>query len=195
MDFRFQLDLQERMWWLVVPVVLSMETMFIGLIGCKPVKPSVVGEVSSTNQSGDSIDASVLGQSSWYLNQGFASFEDFALFEQCQISQKFYDRASTPNSGRCTEVSLARSYDCTHDGIKEKFKSIGVDLQLEEYGSPVQTFFKGFLGFEIDQCGEFDNEPIISLLRYDRSDVAVDSVEVRFLCKTASKACLSSHVE
>jgi hypothetical protein len=166
----------------------SLVIFMVGLVefsGCKPARVSSI--------SGAKVEPDI--EVALYLNQGFASSEDYQRFVECQELLRLYDRTSGPHEGRCTEIGLATTYECTFKGIKEKFQSKGVLLEIEQYGDPVQTYFKGFLGFEIDQCGEVGDEPVVALLRFDGSSAAIDTIEARFLCKTGSKACLSSQVK
>ncbi len=166
----------------------SLWIFIAGLGGFAGCKPASVNTVLNARDDGDPEEV-------LFLNQGFASTDDYHSFVECAERQKLYDRTSGPHRGHCTEVSLATTYKCTFKGIKEKFQSLGVQLEIEHYGDPVQTYFKGFLGFEIDQCGEVGNEPVVALLRFDGSNATIDTIEARFLCKTDSKACLSSQVK
>jgi len=96
--------------------------------------------------------------------------------EKCRDKGNIYDRLKET----CHKAKIA-VYKCDKAGIEAEFKRVGVD---------VTTHVTEFLtsGYDIDQCGQFNNEPIV--LFYKKETIK-DEIKllIKKLCKMGSDAC------
>lgn len=99
------------------------------------------------------------------------------LLKECQARGQVYDRGGE----KCHKARLATTYQCTRQGIIDKFKAMRVDI------SPNMAQVEGE-GYQIDQCGEFNNEPLV--LFYKKQE-GTDELKLLFkkFCKKDSAAC------
>jgi len=97
--------------------------------------------------------------------------------EQCHQQGKIYDRAKQT----CSLANIATSYQCTHAGIVDRFKKLNVnaETQLSQFEQQ---------GYQIDQCGEYNNEPVVFMVKkVDDTDVL--KLQIKRLCRTTTTIC------
>lgn len=101
--------------------------------------------------------------------------------KECHDQNKVYDRGKQ----KCHKSTIATSYECTPQGIKDKFKKLAVTVNISADGKTIA----GFEGYDIDQCGEFENQPVVFF--YKKVEGSTDEVklEIKMLCKKGSAAC------
>jgi hypothetical protein len=99
-------------------------------------------------------------------------------FTQCKAQGFVFDRTQSV----CRQVKIATSYSCNDQGIIEAFQKAGVGIQgnLQQVESA---------GFQIDQCGELNGDPVVYFLMKDTSDPDAIKVQIKKLCKQGSPAC------
>lgn len=95
----------------------------------------------------------------------------------CDAQHRMYDRLTK----QCHKAQVATSYQCTRDGILTKFRSLRVDVTAQIQGFESQ-------GFQIDQCGEFNNEPVVHFYKKVEGTTQ-NTLQVQKLCKQNSAAC------
>jgi len=145
-------------------------------LGCKPVSPA-----SSENLSQEKIIS--------FEREGFASHEDQTEYTECKKLGFIFNRLETPYQGKCTQIPVAKSYQCTPIKIHDKFSSIGVDVPLISING--EHKLADFPDYDIDQCGEIGMDPIIILIRKFIDDGTDSTIEVKHLCRKGSPLCFN----
>lgn len=99
--------------------------------------------------------------------------------KECHEDGKVYDRGKE----KCHISSIAKSFDCSVEGIVKKFKASGITLKTS--GDKLD----GFEDYEVDQCGEYKSDPVVFF--YKKVDSAADEIglSIKVLCKKNSPAC------
>jgi hypothetical protein len=142
---------------------------------CKQVQPQSLSNLNSA-------------QLPLYEQEGFSSDSDHFDYIKCKNSGFIFNRLQSPTKGECTKIPLAKSYQCNVQSIHEKFMSIGITIPVTSINNNFK--FEEFPDFDIDQCGEVEDFPLVILIRKDIEDSTDLSFEVKNLCKADSPACL-----
>lgn len=97
--------------------------------------------------------------------------------EECKDKGKVYDR----KAGECHKAEIAE-FSCDRSGILEAFKKVGVnaDAKLSDITGE---------GYEIDQCGIYDKEPIVYFTKQGDSSGDSVSLKIKKLCKPSASVC------
>lgn len=95
----------------------------------------------------------------------------------CHNRSLVYDRSGE----KCLKARIATSYQCTHQGVLDKFKAVKVDIT----SNLAQIEADGYV---IDQCGEYNNEPIVLFYKKQEADNELKLLFKKF-CKKGSDAC------
>jgi hypothetical protein len=131
------------------------------------------------DSSSDTSDCDTTGSSDPLSKaQAMEELMNPAKLKECHDAGKVYDRGKD----KCHISTLVTS-SCTIDGITKSFKAVGVTLPVS--GSSIT----GFEGYEIDQCGEYNGDPIAFF--YKKVDDVADEVtlQIKLLCKKGSPSC------
>jgi hypothetical protein len=99
------------------------------------------------------------------------------LLAQCHSQGFVYDRSLE----RCHKARLATTYSCDRNGIVGKFMAVNVNIA---------TNFDQLIaqGYQIDQCGEFNNEPVVLFYMQSNANNQLTLLFKKF-CKQGSAAC------
>jgi hypothetical protein len=96
-------------------------------------------------------------------------------FKECKADDRVYDRSGK----KCLEAKIATSYKCTKEGVIGAFEKIDIDV------SSNMTTILGE-GYEIEQCGELEDDPVVTFLKKDLKAV---TAKFRRICASGSAAC------
>jgi hypothetical protein len=133
------------------------------------------GDGGDDNNSDDNSDDGSDDNSSV---SGWDEFLNPTKLKECKDSGKIYDRSLD----KCHRAKIATAYECTRSGIVSKFKSLGINI-----ASQMDTMDTD--GYEIDQCGEYKNEPVVLFYKKEDSNTEELKLKIRKLCKKGSEAC------
>lgn len=98
---------------------------------------------------------------------------------ECHEDGKVYDRGKE----KCHISSIAKSFDCSVDGIVKKFKASGITLKTSS------GKLEGFEEYEVDQCGEYKDDPVVFFYKKVESTDDEVALSIKILCKKGSPAC------
>lgn len=109
--------------------------------------------------------------------EGWQDLINPPLLKECHNKGVVYDRTGE----KCHKAKIATSYLCTHQGIVDKFKALSVDITTNIAQIEAD-------GYQIDQCGEFNNEPIVLFYKKQEAENELKLLFKKF-CKKGSDAC------
>lgn len=99
--------------------------------------------------------------------------------DTCRTQGKVYERSKDA----CHRASIATTFQCTQQGIVDKFKSIGINVAPDVTGL-LQS------GFVIDQCGEVGADPVVLFYKKVEGQEEL-KLQIKRLCKKGSNLCES----
>lgn len=100
--------------------------------------------------------------------------------DECHTDGKVYDRGKD----KCHISSIAKSFDCSVDGVVKKFQALGITLKTSA-GKLI-----GFEDYTVDQCGEYNGDPVVFFYKeLEDSETGDVGISVKVLCKKNSPAC------
>jgi hypothetical protein len=108
---------------------------------------------------------------------GWEEFLNPPKLKSCKDDGKIFDRIEE----ECHKAKIAK-FDCKRSAIIGAFKDVGVSVatQLDKMDSD---------GYEIDQCGEYDGDPIVLFYKKETGDDDELKLKIRKICKLNSPAC------
>ena len=144
------------------------------------------GKLQSGGNSGcgQSVTGSATGMGTTTTNdadkqEAWSDMLNPSEFTECRSKGFVFDRSKLAE--QCLKSKIATSYQCTRQGIIDKFKAVGVNITSN-------MALMESSGYVIDQCGEFNNEPIVFFYLKQDGDSQL-TLKVKKFCKSNSQAC------
>ena len=133
---------------------------------------------SDTNSdSSSSTDCGTSAATDDEVGDGYSDLVNPPELQECKDKGKVFDR----KAGECHKAKIAE-FSCDKAGILAAFKKVGVnaDSKLSDITGD---------GYQIDQCGMYEDEPIVYFIKQGDSTNDSVSVKIKKLCKPSADVC------
>lgn len=132
---------------------------------------------TDTDSSSRSTDCGSGSSTDDEVGDGYYDLVNPPELQECKDKGKVFDR----KAGECHKAKVAE-FSCDKAGILAAFKKVGVnaDSKLSDITGD---------GYQIDQCGMYENEPIVYFTKQGESTGDSVSLKIKKLCKPTAEVC------